>query len=53
MTMELGKAGKHRPNFPALSSERVMSLGKDFYQKNKKISLPSARIWHSAMNFQK
>ena len=43
--MALGKAGKQRPNFPALPSARAMALGKH--------SLPSARVWHSAKNFQK
>ena len=31
VTMALGKAGKQRPNFPALPSARAMALGKDFF----------------------
>ena len=35
VTMALGKAGKQRPNFPALLSARAMALGKDFFLKRK------------------
>ena len=31
VTMALDKAGKQRPNFPALLSARAMALGKDFF----------------------
>ena len=31
VTMALGKAGKQRPNFPALPSARAMALSKDFF----------------------
>ena len=51
--MALSKARKQRPNFPALPSARAMALGKDLFLKKEKISLPSARVWHSAKNFQK
>ena len=35
VTMTLDKAGKQRPNFPALPSARAMALGKDFFKKRK------------------